>query len=121
MAGPQRPADRRLDAESVRSALGFKASWDWKAGSVLIRPELRASWQHEYGDTAYPFRSNFATGGGDSFIVHGPDTGRDSLLLGAGFAVQCSERCSTYLYYDGELGRTNYESHSISGGVRLAF
>ena len=43
------------------------------------------------------------------------------LELGAGFAVQLSERCSTYLYYDGELGRTNFQSTSVTGGVRLAF
>jgi hypothetical protein len=42
-------------------------------------------------------------------------------FLGAGFAVQCSERCSTYLYYDGELGRSNFDRHSVSGGVRVSF
>jgi outer membrane autotransporter protein len=109
------------DVESIRSALGFKASWDWKTGGVPVRPELRASWQHEYGDTAYALRSSFATDGGNSFVVHGPDIGRDSLLFGVGVAVQCSERCAIYLYYDTELGRRNYESQSISGGVRLAF
>jgi hypothetical protein len=53
--------------------------------------------------------------------VNGPKLGRDSLLLGAGFAIQCSERCSTYFYYDGELARTNYESNAVTGGIRLSF
>jgi len=35
------------NAESVRSTLGFKASADLHAGGVILRPEVRASWQHE--------------------------------------------------------------------------
>ena len=107
--------------ESLRSAVGAKASYDWKIGGVLIRPEVRAAWQHESGTTAYAINSSFAHGGGGTFTTHGPETGRDSLLVGAGFAVQWSERTSTYVYYDGELFRSNFDSHNISGGVRVAF
>jgi len=107
--------------ESLRTALGLKASYDWKVGGVLIKPEIRAAWQHEYGDSAYELGSSFANGGGDNFTVNGPELGRDSVLLGAGFAIQFNERCSTYFYYDGELGRKNYESNSVTGGFRYAF
>jgi outer membrane autotransporter protein len=109
------------DGESLRTAFGAKASYDWKVGGILIKPELRVAWQHEYGDRTYTLDSNFANGGGGTFTVSGPRTGRDSLLVGAGFAIQCSERCSTYFYYDGELARTNYESHAVTGGFRFAF
>ena len=73
------------------------------------------------GDAAYALDSNFANGAGDSFRVNGPQLGRDSVLLGAGFAIQFNERFSTYFYYDGELGRKDYQSTSVTGGVRLAF
>jgi outer membrane autotransporter protein len=109
------------DAESLRTAFGFKASYDLKAGGVVIKPELRAAWQHEYGETAYALDSNFANGGGGTFTVNGPQLGRDSLLVGAGFAVLFNERTSAFVYYDGELARTNYQSTSVTGGVRLAF
>jgi outer membrane autotransporter protein len=111
----------RRNAESVRSAFGLKASYDWRVGGVVIKPEIRAAWQHEYGDSSYALDSSFASGAGDSFLVNGPELGRDSLLLGAGFAIQLSDRVTTYLYYDGELGRQNYDQHSVSGGVRVAF
>ncbi len=65
--------------------------------------------------------ASFANGAGHNFLVHGPTLGRDSLLLGAGFAIQCSERYSTYFYYDGEFGRSNYDRNAVSGGVRIAF
>ena len=108
-------------SESLRTAFGVKASYDWKVGGILIRPEIRAAWQHEFGDAAYALDSSFASGAGDSFLVNGPKLGRDSALIGAGFAIQCSERISTYFYYDGEFGRTNYQSNNVSGGLRISF
>ena len=114
-------AIQNRQGESLRSAFGIKASYDWKVGGVTIKPEVRAAWQHEYGAAAYDISASFANGAGNAFTVNGPRIGRDSFLLGAGFAIQCSERCSTYLYYDGQLGRSNYDSHSITGGLRLAF
>ncbi len=109
------------EAESLRSAIGLKMSYDWKLGRVIIKPELRAAWQHEFGDTTYALNSSFANGANSTFGVTGPKLGRDSALLGAGFAIQCSERCATYFYYDGELGRAHYQSTSVTGGLRVAF
>ena len=107
--------------DSLRSAFGFKASYDCKVGGLAIKPEIRAAWQHEYGDSVYAIDSSFANGAGGTFTVNGPKLGRDSVLLGAGFAVQCNDRCSAYVYYDGELGRTNYHAAAVTGGVRFAF
>jgi outer membrane autotransporter protein len=52
---------------------------------------------------------------------NGPQIGRDSALLGAGFAIQFNERFATYFYYDGELGRKTYQSTNVTGGIRVAF
>src|SRR5437667_2911646 len=35
----------------------------------IFRPEVRASWQHEFGDTSYSLTSTFATMGGSAFTV----------------------------------------------------
>ena len=88
---------------------------------MIVKPEVRAAWQHEYGDTTYSLDSNFASGAGSAFTVNGPQIGRDSALISAGFAIQWNERVATYVYYDGELGRTNYSSQSVTGGLRVAF
>jgi|GEM_PF-920986 len=111
----------RKNAESLRSSVGFRAAYDIKAGRALIRPEVRAAWQHEYGDTTYSLTSSFATLGGSPFTVFGPATGRDSLLVRAGVNVQWNDRFSTYAYYDGELLRKNYSSNNVSLGVRWKF
>jgi outer membrane autotransporter protein len=96
-------------------------SYECKCGSVVVKPELHAAWQHEFGDAVYDISSNFANGAGDSFVVGGPQIGRDSVLLGAGFAVMFNGRTSAFVYYDGELGRRNYQSAAVTGGFRFAF
>jgi len=108
-------------ADSSRTALGAKASYDLHMGHVLVRPEIRAAWQHEFGDTDYAIVARFANGAGNSFTVTGPAIGRDSLLLGAGVAVLFNDRVSAYAYYDGELARTNYSSNNVTAGLRFTF
>jgi outer membrane autotransporter protein len=108
--------------DSIRTTVGFRAAYDWKAGrGVIVRPELRAAWQHEYGDRAYPIDSQFASGPGSLFTVHGPRIGRDSALVSAGAAIEWNDRVSTYVYYDGQLARQNYDSHNVNGGIRINF
>jgi outer membrane autotransporter protein len=109
------------NAESFRTAFGMKASYDWKIGPIHLIPEVRLAWQHEFGDTDYSLVSSFASGAGNSFTVNGPEIGRDSLLLSAGFAIRWNDRISTHAYYDGELFRTNYLSNNVSAGFRVTF
>jgi len=107
--------------DSKRSTLGLRARYDWKVGGGIVRQEVRAAWQHEFGDTAYPIDSRFVSGADEIFTVHGPEIGRDSALIDAGLAVLWNERVSTYVYYDGQVGRDNYTSHGVSGGLRVSF
>jgi len=109
------------NTESERTAFGGKVSYQWKVGHITVIPQVTAAWEHEYGSVAYSVVANFASGAGTSFTVSGPEIGRDGLLIGAGVSVLWSDRISTYIYYDGEVGRTNYESHNISGGIRVTF
>jgi outer membrane autotransporter protein len=107
--------------DSFRTSTGLRVAYDIKAGNAIIRPEVRGGWQHEYGDRAYPIDARLASGAGDVFTVWGPAIGRDSALVDAGIAVQWSSRFSTYIYYDGVLGRSNYDNNAVSGGLRISF
>jgi outer membrane autotransporter protein len=53
--------------------------------------------------------------------VRGPDIGRDAALVGTGMSMQWNNRLSTYVYYDGVLGRNNYDNNAVSGGFRIGF
>ena len=107
--------------DSFRSSSGLRLAYDASFGRTIFRPEVRAGWEHEYGDQAYPIDARFASGAGGIFTVHGPDIGRDSALVDAGFTILWNNRVSTYLFYDGNLGRGNYDNNAVSGGLRLTF
>ena len=109
------------DENSFRATTGVHASYDIKAGHFLFRPEVRAAYQHEYCDDAYQVDSRLASGAGDVFRVRGPNIGRDAALVGTGMSVQWNNRLSTYVYYDGVLGRNNYDNNAVSGGFRIGF
>ena len=80
-----------------------------------------AAWQHEFAGKEYSLTSGFATLGGSPFTVTGPEIGRDSLLIGGGVSILWNDRISTFAYYDGEIGRTNYTSHNFTVGFRIRF
>jgi outer membrane autotransporter protein len=107
--------------ESERTIFGAKAAYNWKIGSITLIPQVSVGWVHEYGSVAYSVIANFANGAGNSFTVNGPAIGRDGVLVTAGMSMLWTDRISTYIYYDGELARTNYDSHTVVGGVRISF
>jgi uncharacterized protein with beta-barrel porin domain len=107
--------------DSWRSTLAVRASYDWKLGRFLVRPEAQIGWQHEYGSRAASIDSSLEAGPGTLFSVTDSSTGRDSLLLSGGVSVLFSPNTSTYLFYDADLLRKEYTSQSITGGLRLNF
>jgi outer membrane autotransporter protein len=107
--------------QSIRSSFGLRVAYDWKFGGVVVRPEASLGWQHEYGDRSYSIESGLASGAGSLFSVSDTQIGRDSLLFGGGVAVLWNPRTSTYLYYDADLLKKEYNSQSVSGGLRMNF
>ena len=75
-------------SEDLRTNIGLSASYTWGLGKILVTPNLRATWQHEYLYSALPVNAQFASGAGGVFTVHGPSVGQDSALLNAGVQVQ---------------------------------
>ncbi len=106
--------------QSLRTTVGLKASYAWNLGNVVFRPEVRAQWKHEFLDNTPSIAARF-DGADKYFSVNGPAVGRDSLLLDAGASVEINSNFSVFAYYTGELGATNYDSHSVNGGFRVAF
>jgi outer membrane autotransporter protein len=109
------------DENSFRATTGVHASYDIKTGHFIFRPEIRVAYQHEYCDSAYQIDSQLASGADGVFRVRGPRIGRDAALVGTGMSMQWNNRLSTYVYYDGVLGRNNYDNNAVSGGFRVGF
>ena len=105
--------------DSLKSAVGLKASYSTKVGGVVLTPEVRAQWQHEYLTSASSIDAEFNSA--TSFMVHGPHIGHNGLLLDVGASARLTSNVAIFAYYTGDLARENYTVHSINGGVSLSF
>jgi len=108
-------------AESLRSDVGFRAFYQWQIGKLVLEPSLKAAWEHEYKYSALPITAGLAGIPGPSSTFIGPDEGHDSAVVSAGVSVQLTPAITTYVNYDGQLGRGNYDSNAVTGGVRISF
>jgi fibronectin-binding autotransporter adhesin len=108
-------------ANSLRSDVGFRLFDQWMLGKVIIEPSLKAAWEHEYLYSALPITAGFANIPGPTATFTGPAEGHDSAIVSAGVSVIWTPTLTTYLNYDGQLGRGNYSSNAVTGGVRISF
>jgi outer membrane autotransporter protein len=105
--------------DAFRMDMMMHAAYVAKWNNVVITPELRAGWQHNFLDRALSLESQFANGAAGVFSVDGPRIGADAAVLGVGVSVQWNNFISTYLNYDTQLGRQHYELHSVNAGFRI--
>jgi YVTN family beta-propeller protein/autotransporter-associated beta strand protein len=121
-SGSLAPLDIHSDTqESLRSSLGLRLSSFWWVGPFQVIPELRASWQHEFMYSALPITAQFASGADGAFTVHGPGIGHDSALIHSAIEVRWNDRWSSFVGYDGNVGRGDYDSNAVSGGLTYRF
>ena len=107
--------------DSLRSDVGFRLFYQWQVGKIIIEPSLKAAWEHEYLYSALPVTAGFANIPGPTATFTGPAEGHDSAIVSAGVSVLWTPTLTTYLNYDGQLGRGNYSSNAVTGGVRISF
>src|SRR6266481_4460976 len=87
--------------ESLRSDVGFRASYQWRIGSVHVEPFLKATWEHEFKYSSLPVTAGFADISGPSATFVGPAEGHDSAVVDAGLSVSWTPCISTYVSYNG--------------------
>ena len=105
---------------SLRTDLGARASYTWHLGKVLVIPTLTVAWEHEYLYSALGITGGSAEFPG-SATFSGPSEGHDSAIVNVGAAFQFTPRFSTYLGYQGQLGRDHYNSNAVTGGFSFSF
>jgi outer membrane autotransporter protein len=120
--GSLAPLSIHSDAEeSLRSDIGFRLSYQWQMRSLRVEPFLKATWEHEFKYSALPITAGFADISGSSATFVGPAEGHDSAVVDAGLSVSWTPTISTYVSYNGLLGRDRYDSNGVSGGIRIRF
>jgi T5SS/PEP-CTERM-associated repeat protein/autotransporter-associated beta strand protein len=114
--------DQNQDAE--RGSVGLKVAYDMTRGNIIFRPEVRAAFQHEFGNTDYPIQWSFRDITDEHICdAFGPSTGQDSALIDAGFSLilgKCHD-VSAFAFYSGNIGRDNDTRNGVTGGLRLSF
>jgi len=105
--------------DSVLCQAGLKSSGYIKMGNATLVPAIRLGWEHEFSYRGGAIRAAF--GQGDSFTVQGPKVGQDGIRVGATLSMDFSKEISASLGYQGELARTNLDSHQVGAGVGLKF
>jgi len=108
-------------AESLRSDVGLRIFYQWQIGKLVLEPSLKAAWEHEYKYSALPVTAGFAEFPGPSATFFGPAEGHDSAIISAGISGQLTSAITVYVNYDGQLGRDNYDSNGVTGGMRFGF
>jgi outer membrane autotransporter protein len=107
--------------ESLRTDIGFRVLYQCRAGSVLLEPFLKATWQHEFKYSALPLTAGLVDIPGPFATFSGPVEGHDSAIVSAGISAQWIASVSTYISYNGQLGRDRYDANAVVGGVRFSF
>ena len=116
------PLKVSLDSQdSLVTDVGFRAADNLPVGSVIVGPFVRVAWEHEYNYSSLPISASLADIPNSPTKVSGPSLGHDSAVINAGLSVQWNRHLATYVTYDGQLGRSRYNSNGVSGGFRYAF
>jgi autotransporter-associated beta strand protein len=108
-------------AESLRSDAGLRVAYQWQIAKILLRPSAKAVWEHEYKYSAFPITAGFAGLPQTAQTFFGPKQGQDSAVVSAGLSAQWTTAISVYVHYDGQLGRSHYDSSAVTGGCSITF
>lgn len=108
------------DGDSLRSGLGTKLSASFAMpGGLVLKPNARAVWLHEFYGTAPDQTAAFAAGGG-AFITSGLKLARDAADLGVGLDLTSDDSLTLSARYDVEL-KDRYTGHTGSLQIRSEF
>jgi uncharacterized protein with beta-barrel porin domain len=109
-----------IDANSLTTNLGARASLAWQVGGTIFRPEIRAAWQHEWLDASSTVHSAFAQAPAAVFTVTGTAFSREAFVGGAGISSDITGSTRLFVDYDAKLNG-GYVAQVVSGGLRVAF
>lgn len=107
------------EATSMQSGLGWRVLYQWRFRNVTLKPNLWASWQHEFDRNARQIISRIGEGGSFGATTASPQ--RDFMNLGAGMEAQLTETLSVNLNWATQAGDSHYMQNTISGGLRVQF
>jgi len=117
--------DLRVDqqsAHSIRTSVGGRIAYTWNVTEhIILIPEVRMIWQHEFLNDSRTIGASLDGGSGASFDYLTAAPGRDNVYAGAGVTAQIGRNWNANLFYNADFGRQDFTSHMISGGLGWEF
>jgi outer membrane autotransporter protein len=117
-AGPFNLAVDSSEYDSLRSTIGLALRKDFNFDNgMILRPELRMGWRHEFLDTQVETGATFM---GASFTSYGVKQNRESAVIGLGLNLQFNQALGGFISYDADLN-TDQTVQAVSIGIRFNF
>jgi uncharacterized protein with beta-barrel porin domain len=111
-------------AESLRSVLGVRASWQPKIWGMALLPEVKLGWTREsldrQGELTAALSGAAARPGAQQFSVLGATEARDGLLFSLGASTAPLKRGRAFVAYDRLFTGQGFE-HGFAAGVRVGW
>jgi T5SS/PEP-CTERM-associated repeat protein len=107
------------DRQSAISGLGARLAMQEEYETLLLKPELRARWLHEFNADTESVNYTLVNGSGDyRFIM--PAAEENILELGAGLTGRIDDAWSLVLDVDWRIGE-DYDAYAVGGRVMYEF
>ncbi|HZE21089.1 MAG TPA: autotransporter outer membrane beta-barrel domain-containing protein, partial [Desulfobaccales bacterium] len=107
-------------ATSLQTGVGGKIALPLRRNSVVVVPQIYATYQHEYSDDSRGLDTRLSQAG-NTFTFQTNNPHRDFAVAGASVNIFTGKNLQVQLDYNAEVGRGNYTAHYVSAGVRWQF
>ncbi len=108
------------DPESLYSSVGIAVSKVYQWGSKTFKPELRASWTHEFADNTNAFQADLLGLPGVPFQITSAEFDEDRFHVGANATLAVSQGLELYAGYNYSFA-DDYDAHTALVGVRATW
>jgi len=89
---------RSRESDSLQGVVGGRIAHPFSWQELVLEPEVRLQWVHEFSRQTDDLESRLA-GGGDFFVTPGRDLAANGLIMGAALRTRFSETMFTHLGY----------------------
>jgi outer membrane autotransporter protein len=107
-------------ATSLQTGVGGKVALPLTRDSVVVVPQVYATYQHEYSDSSRGLDARLSQAG-STFAFRTGAPHRNFAVVGANVNLLTQKNLQVQLDYNAEVGRGNYTAHYVSAGVRWQF
>ncbi|HVM77900.1 MAG TPA: autotransporter domain-containing protein, partial [Stellaceae bacterium] len=119
-AGPADLAVHDSSEDSIQSTLGGRISTRLPLWGSFIVPEVRAAWQHEFGDQAHTINNSFALSPSGVFTQQGTEFGRDAGVFGVSLTYEVRSDMKVFADFDYKT-MSSYNAEAVMAGLKLSF